>query len=412
MNNNMKVLLLPCYIYEPKDGYLVKDTSGYSLLLHEIAAYLGDKTELYVLCDALLPAKTVGNIHYITHTKWNILHALTLSGVWRAIKTFCTTKLSLRMRFIYACYMADLDYVRKVIMEYRPDLVHIHAISIRILEEIEICRALNIPVVVTLHGLIGLDVSVDANCYLVELEKELLHKTQKYNIPVSLISTGVKKRAMEFYSLSGHNLHVILNGTGQQALPPSNVDVRSLYGIAPTQKIILCLGSVCTRKNQMELLDAYYYLQMNAVTNITILILGEIRDGGALDQAVKKRGLSEHFILCGFVDKAQIPSYFAVADLNVLPSKDEGFGLSLIESMVYGVPSVTYADLDAVPDIYDPQVMLILSHRGAKSLALGIQQALAKNWDTEIIRSYGQHFSYEAMRDSYLTLYARTIGKM
>lgn len=407
----MKVLLLPFYIYEPQDNYLIKDTSGYSLLLHEIAEYLGRETELYVLCKALLPAKTVGNIHYISHTKRDIFASITLSGVMRALKTFFfCSKLPLRKRFIYACHMLDVDYTSTIIKKYKPDIVHIHAITISILEEIKICHTLNIPVIVTLHGLIGIDDSVEADLYISNLEGKTFKKAQEDSIPISLISSGVKKRAIAYYNLSGHNLTVVLNGTNTTLQKYRSMNVRSLYNILPNQKIIVCIGSVCTRKNQIELLEAYCILKQQGIVDVTVLILGEIRDDGVLSRAIDRKGISDHFKLCGFVDKDRVNDYLAIATLNVLPSKDEGFGLSLIEAMVCGVPSVTYADLDAIPDIYDPCAMLLLPHRGAEALARGIIHALNIDWDADAIRQCGQRFSYERMRDAYISLYKQTIG--
>ena len=88
-----------------------------------------------------------------------------------------------------------------------------------------------------------------------------------------------------------------------------------------------------------------------------------------------------------------------------MPSKDEGFGLSLAESFVQGTPSVTFADLDAAEDLYDPCAMLLCHERSDEALSAAMAQALETNWDQDAIRRHGRNFSLDAMADRYLTWY-------
>ena len=52
---------------------------------------------------------------------------------------------------------------------------------------------------VTLHGLIGLNDSVSAPAYGKQIERDFLIKAEKNNIPISVISSGMKARIEEKY---------------------------------------------------------------------------------------------------------------------------------------------------------------------------------------------------------------------
>jgi glycosyltransferase involved in cell wall biosynthesis len=53
----------------------------------------------------------------------------------------------------------------------------------------------------------------------------------------------------------------------------------------------------------------------------------------------------------GFVNQSQLPKVYAVADIFVLPSVDEPWGLIINEVMCAGLPVIASAEIGAVPDL-------------------------------------------------------------
>ena len=50
--------------------------------------------------------------------------------------------------------------------------------------------------------------------------------------------------------------------------------------------------------------------------------------------------VKDHITLTGFIDEAELPDHFLLADLFVLPSKKEGFGIVFIEALACGLPVI------------------------------------------------------------------------
>jgi glycosyltransferase involved in cell wall biosynthesis len=70
------------------------------------------------------------------------------------------------------------------------------------------------------------------------------------------------------------------------------------------------------------------------------------RGWGGVDvgQDAEARGIGDRVTVTGRVDDADLASLYAGANLVVMPSRAEGFGLPVLEAMALGVPVVTSDD--------------------------------------------------------------------
>ncbi len=71
-----------------------------------------------------------------------------------------------------------------------------------------------------------------------------------------------------------------------------------------------------------------------------VLVAGEGEDREKLEKAIKDAGLC-HFQLVGRT--AQVEAYYKRAEIFALPSRDEGFGMVLLEAMDFALPAVSFA---------------------------------------------------------------------
>ena len=94
-----------------------------------------------------------------------------------------------------------------------------------------------------------------------------------------------------------------------------------------------------------------------------------------------------------------------IADVNVVVSKDEGFGLSMIEGFTLGIPTLTFGDLDAAEDLYHPDAMELIQERTDESVEEGIRIAMSRRWKPDVIREWGKQFSMKAVVSNYERVY-------
>ena len=66
--------------------------------------------------------------------------------------------------------------------------------------------------------------------------------------------------------------------------------------------------------------------------------------------------VDEQVILPGFIDESELTDHFLLADLFVLPSKKEGFGIVFIEALACGLPVVCGNTDGSVDAIYNGEL--------------------------------------------------------
>lgn len=113
-------------------------------------------------------------------------------------------------------------------------------------------------------------------------------------------------------------------------------------GVEPKQSgepIIFAAGRLTGVKGFDLLIESWKLLE-EKYPQWSVLIAGDGEDRKKLEQEIKDAGL-HHFHLIGNV--SGIEQYYQKAELFVLPSRDEGFGMVLLEAMDYSLPAVSYS---------------------------------------------------------------------
>ena len=102
--------------------------------------------------------------------------------------------------------------------------------------------------------------------------------------------------------------------------------------------IILYVGRLAEEKGLFTLLRAFKEIKNN-YDNLTLLIVGdgELRDG--LEDFKNKKNIG-NVRFEGFVENNELPLYYAIADIFVLPSLNEFWGVTVTEAMASALPII------------------------------------------------------------------------
>lgn len=404
----MKIMFLASYLTILDDKNFTKNITGYGYMVKDIADYV---SRTGVSIDVITTsAITKGR----KHQSFTIL-----KRTWRDIllhlkpyyfqKTLQLIKMyhpscSRMIKMLY--YALSAGHVEHILKCGNYDMVHIHGIGFGPKSYIDCCEKLGIKYVVTLHGLNSFSDSVQMECGEKKFEKDFLQCAYENNIPITLISTGMLNDIKDYLGVHGEikYFQVIPNGTDISE-KTCVLDIRQKYEINGNKKIMLCIGNLSKRKNQVQVVRAYALLPEEIKSRLCILFLGKDATNGEVKHKICELCLEHNLILCGNVSKYEIGSYYKQADYTVLASISEGFGLSIIEGFVYGLPNLTYADLDAIEDLFDEQAMLVIAERCDETLMEGMTQMLSKDWDRKYIKQHAKKFSLECMAQEYVSFY-------
>jgi glycosyltransferase involved in cell wall biosynthesis len=118
-----------------------------------------------------------------------------------------------------------------------------------------------------------------------------------------------------------------------------------------------------------------------------------------LKDTIRHEGHDERVLFPGFVDESDLPGLYAGAELFVLPSLYEGFGLPLIEGLASGTPVVASAT-SSLPEIAG-EAALLVDPRSVDSLRETFRAILGNRELQETLRAKGRDRAAEFSWDTY-----------
>jgi glycosyltransferase involved in cell wall biosynthesis len=123
----------------------------------------------------------------------------------------------------------------------------------------------------------------------------------------------------------------------RQAQKVNRAAVRSRWGIPLDAAVVLFCAKLQPWKRPQDLLRAF--AQAN-ISNAWLAIAGEGPLRASLEEEAKSLGISARVRFLGFVNQTALPEVYRSADLFVLPSDYEPFGVVVNEAMLCGCPVI------------------------------------------------------------------------
>ena len=184
--------------------------------------------------------------------------------------------------------------------------------------------------------------------------------------------------------------------------------VLAKYGIeANGHDLILFAGKMTQFKGIDILLDAAAIYEKKLPNAITVLA-GDGEERDALEQQARDLGLERVFFI-GNVSQDELAQLYNSADVSVVSSRNEAFGLVAVEALACGTPVVA-TNQGGLPDFVNREVGELVNPEDAQDLARGIEETLIralanKAWREEVAAYAENNYSQGAILQELIEVY-------
>ncbi|EJX08989.1 protein containing Glycosyl transferase, group 1 domain protein [gut metagenome] len=288
-----------------------------------------------------------------------------------------------------------------LIHKIQPDVIFIHSLSPATIPYIKASLHTHTPFVLALHGLFS---QLDKNDFTTQSERLILPFLLSAGMPLTLVSSGMRHMLLDWYGWKECKaIHVVPNALNTVTAHHTEKHIVSAIPWKKPHRI-LSIGNLSIRKNQQQILRAFALLPAEIRSQSQLCLIGKDALNGQLQLEAEKLGIKESCTFTGVLPHEEVFRWIKEADIIVLASTSEGFGLSIIEGYHYGVPAVCFDRIEAFEDLYHKKCMMPAYEYTDEALACAIQNALSTSWDREFIRLFAEKFNNHTMASAYLNV--------
>lgn len=220
--------------------------------------------------------------------------------------------------------------------------------------------------------------SVNPEVYAIE--KQGMEKADK----IITVSNLTKKIVVEKYGIDPQKIETVYN-----AVEPVKRETIKPFQKGFNEKVVTFLGRITTQKGPQYFVEAANRV-LKRMNNVRFVMAGS---GDMMEQMIMRAaqlGICDRFYFTGFLKGEEVNKMLKLSDVYIMPSVSEPFGISPLEAMEAGVPTIisnqsgvaeilsnaikiNFWDVDAIADsIYailnHPKLSKIMSKKGRKEV--------------------------------------------
>jgi glycogen synthase len=255
------------------------------------------------------------------------------------------------------------------------DVVHGHDWLVAVAGD-HLAKRFRAPLVVTIHateyGRHQGWVDKHPQSYIHGVERWMANRAER----VVTCSAYMREHVADIYGLEEGEISVIQNGIDPAELVPVD-DLETLRGrfAAPDERLVLLVGRLVFEKGFHFALEALPRL-VERLGNVRFIVAGSGTAERELRGQARELGLDGHGAFLGWIGDDVLHSLYRIADLTVVPSIYEPFGLVALEAMASGCPCLV-ADTGGLREVVPHEdVGLRFRSRDPASLAAMAERLL------------------------------------
>jgi len=209
------------------------------------------------------------------------------------------------------------------------DLIHCHD-WMTYLAGIEAKKVSKKPLVMHVHATEFDRTGDHPNQAVYDIERMGMHAADL----IIAVSNFTKNKIVEHYGISSEKVFVVHNAVEFKSFPDTEE-----FKIKSQDKIVLFLGRITLQKGPDYFLDAAKKVLENE-KNIKFIIAGSGDMEVDMIERAARLGIAQHVLFTGFLRGDDIDRAYKMADLYVMPSVSEPFGITPLEAMRNGTPVI------------------------------------------------------------------------
>lgn len=233
---------------------------------------------------------------------------------------------------------------------------------------------------------------------------------------IIVTSGSMKAEIQGHFHLPQEKIEIIPNGIDPKKYNAS-VDrsaVRGRYGVNPHEKLVLCVGRLVPQKGIDYLIRAVPRIA-GRYPEAKFIIVGEGWLRGHLEYASRSTGHQWKITFTGWIPDQELVALLNSADVLVVPSIYEPFGIVALEGMATGIPVVA-SDIGGLAEVVEHERTGILAYpRNPESIAWAVDRVLSdpdhSKWLVQNARKMVQKaYSWEAIAMRTAEVYKEVVG--
>jgi len=229
------------------------------------------------------------------------------------------------------------------------------------------------------------------------------------------VSHHSKSEIMQALGIPGSKITVIPCGVSEEFAPQSpSVESRDAAKILGIQTpFLLYVGNLKPHKNVVTLLRAFAQLRKHSKLRHSLLIVGDDArwKRSVVDECVRL-GIRDCTTFLPHVSQSLLPRVYAAADLLVMPSTVEGFGLPVLEAMACGTPVIA-SRTASLPEVAG-DAAIYFDPASSEELGVQIERILHSPELQASLRNKGiqraKQFTWRQSARQHIELYNRLLG--
>lgn len=229
-----------------------------------------------------------------------------------------------------------------------------------------------VPLVTTIHatehGRNG-GIHDDGQQYINDVEWWLTYEAWR----VVVCSDAMRQEVQRLFGLTADKVAVIPNGVEVRQAPPGGTFSREAFA-APGERLLFQVGRLVPEKGAAVLIQALPTLLQKHRVRAVITGTGGYRE--ELARLARRLGVADCVLFTGWLPDDQVQHLYRAADVAVVPSLYEPFGIVALEAMAAGAPLVV-SDVGGLAEIVaDGRTGLKVPPGNSEALAVAIDSLL------------------------------------